>query len=111
MAGGLTGAAYATLYPRPRGAIGPDKFIPLAEECGMIGKIGLFVLRAALAEHRWGAGQGCSSVVYLTIGTGVGGGIVMDGELVRGGFGMGGNTGKRLDQMRADRAGDGARQR
>ena len=33
-----------------RGAIGPDTFIPLAEECGMIGKIGLFVLRAALAE-------------------------------------------------------------
>ena len=33
-----------------KGAIGPDKFIPLAEECGMIGKIGLFALRAALTE-------------------------------------------------------------
>ncbi|HEY0629895.1 MAG TPA: EAL domain-containing protein [Sphingomicrobium sp.] len=33
-----------------RGAISPDKFIPLAEECGMIGKIGEFVLREALAE-------------------------------------------------------------
>jgi len=33
-----------------RGPIGPDKFIPLAEECGMIGKIGQFVLRAALGE-------------------------------------------------------------
>ena len=33
-----------------RGAIGPDTFIPLAEECGMIGKIGLFALHAALAE-------------------------------------------------------------
>ncbi|MDQ3078080.1 MAG: EAL domain-containing protein [Pseudomonadota bacterium] len=33
-----------------RGPIGPDKFIPLAEECGMIGKIGQFVLNAALAE-------------------------------------------------------------
>ena len=30
--------------------IGPDKFIPLAEECGMIGKIGEFVLHTALAE-------------------------------------------------------------
>jgi diguanylate cyclase (GGDEF)-like protein len=33
-----------------RGPIGPDKFIPLAEECGMIGKIGQFVLRTALTE-------------------------------------------------------------
>ena len=33
-----------------RGAISPDKFIGLAEECGMIGKIGEFVLRSAVAE-------------------------------------------------------------
>lgn len=39
---------------------------------------------AALAEHRWGAGRGCSSLVYLTIGTGVGGGIVIDGRAVHG---------------------------
>ena len=37
-----------------RGPISPDKFIPLAEECGMIGKIGEFVLRTAVAEAaRW----------------------------------------------------------
>ena len=39
---------------------------------------------AALAERRWGAGQGCDSIVYLTIGTGVGGGIVIDGRAVHG---------------------------
>lgn len=39
---------------------------------------------AALAEWRWGAGQGCSSVVYLTIGTGVGGGVVIEGRPVHG---------------------------
>lgn len=39
---------------------------------------------AALAEHRWGAGQGCNVVVYITVGTGVGGGIVVNGHTVRG---------------------------
>jgi len=33
-----------------RGAISPDKFIPLAEECGLIAKIGLWVLETALKE-------------------------------------------------------------
>ena len=33
-----------------RGAISPDKFIPLAEECGMIGKIGEWVLKTAIEE-------------------------------------------------------------
>ena len=39
---------------------------------------------AALSEFRWGAGQGCGSVVYLTIGTGVGGGIAIAGRAVHG---------------------------
>ena len=33
-----------------RGAISPDKFIPLAEECGLIGKVGQWVLETALKE-------------------------------------------------------------
>lgn len=39
---------------------------------------------AALAEYRWGAGQGCSSLCYITIGTGVGGGLVINGQPVHG---------------------------
>jgi fructokinase len=39
---------------------------------------------AALAEHRLGAAKGCGSLVYLTIGTGVGGGILIDGRPVHG---------------------------
>jgi glucokinase len=39
---------------------------------------------AALAEHRLGAGRGVSNMVLLTLGTGVGGGIVLDGRLYRG---------------------------
>ncbi|WP_295634713.1 ROK family protein [Novosphingobium sp.] len=39
---------------------------------------------AALAEARWGAGAGSGSLLYLTIGTGVGGGFVSDGRLLHG---------------------------
>ena len=39
---------------------------------------------AAAAEHRWGAGAGTRNMVYLTISTGVGGGVVIDGNLYRG---------------------------
>lgn len=39
---------------------------------------------AALAEYRWGAGQGQRALAYITIGTGIGGGAVVDGRLLRG---------------------------
>jgi glucokinase len=39
---------------------------------------------AALAEHRLGAGRGSRQLVLLTLGTGVGGGAVVDGVLFRG---------------------------
>jgi glucokinase len=39
---------------------------------------------ATLAEWRLGAGRGTSNLVMLTLGTGVGGGIVLDGRLYRG---------------------------
>lgn len=39
---------------------------------------------AALAEAAMGAGRGCDTLVYLTIGTGIGGGLVTAGKAVRG---------------------------
>lgn len=39
---------------------------------------------AALAEGRWGAANGLDSFVYLTIGTGIGGGAVVNGKVVHG---------------------------
>ncbi len=39
---------------------------------------------AALAEWRWGAARGLDSVVYMTIGTGIGGGALLDGRPVHG---------------------------
>jgi glucokinase len=43
---------------------------------------------AAWAEARFGAGRGEDHVVVLTVGTGIGGGIVLDGQLLRGRFGV-----------------------
>jgi glucokinase len=48
---------------------------------------------AALGEATLGAGRGADPVVAFTLGTGVGGGIVIDGELLRGAGGMAANLG------------------
>jgi fructokinase len=42
------------------------------------------VSAAALAEQRWGAGRGCDSLCYLTIGTGIGAGLILGGAPVHG---------------------------
>jgi glucokinase len=39
---------------------------------------------AALAEAGWGAGQNRSRLIYVTVGTGIGGGIILAGQLYRG---------------------------
>jgi len=39
---------------------------------------------AAMAEAGWGAGENKSRLIYVTVGTGIGGGIVFDGKLYRG---------------------------
>ena len=48
---------------------------------------------AALAEHRFGAGRGTRDVVMLTIGTGIGGGLVLEDEVYRGTTGAAGELG------------------
>jgi glucokinase len=48
---------------------------------------------AAWAEYRFGAGAGSSVMVCLTLGTGIGGGLVINGSLFRGTYGMAGEWG------------------
>ena len=48
---------------------------------------------AAWAEARFGAGRGEDHVVVLTVGTGIGGGVVLGGRLLRGRFGVAGEIG------------------
>jgi len=48
---------------------------------------------AAVAEHRLGAGRGSRHMVMLTLGTGVGGGLILDNRLYRGAVGAAGELG------------------
>ena len=48
---------------------------------------------AALGEHRFGAGRGVDNLVYLTVSTGIGGGIIIGGELYSGANGCAGEIG------------------
>ena len=48
---------------------------------------------AALGEYWQGGGQGCSSMVMVTLGTGVGGGVILDGRILHGSMGGGGEIG------------------
>jgi N-acylmannosamine kinase len=48
---------------------------------------------AAWGEYRFGAGQGCRNFMFVTVSTGVGGGLVLDGRLDIGGAGLAGHVG------------------
>lgn len=48
---------------------------------------------AALGEHRFGAGQGVDDLVYVTVSTGIGGGIISGGRLITGARGFAGEIG------------------
>jgi len=48
---------------------------------------------AAWGEFRFGAGSDVDDLMLVTVGTGVGGGLVLEGELYRGAFGVGGEVG------------------
>jgi glucokinase len=48
---------------------------------------------AILAEHRFGAARGARNAVMLTIGTGIGGGLIIEGQVYRGSTGAGAELG------------------
>lgn len=61
---------------------------PIVKEIGTALKkrvaIDTDVNAAALGEHRWGAAQGLSDALYLTVGTGIGGGAIVNDRVVHG---------------------------
>jgi len=87
-----------------RGVVGVDvnyapelAGVPLAERLRPRVDVPVFVDNdvnaLVLAEWMWGAGRGARSLVMLALGTGVGGGIVLDGRLHRGAAGSAGELG------------------
>ena len=54
---------------------------------------------AALAEHLYGAARGADNAVMLTIGTGIGGGLILGGEVYRGATGAGAELGHVVIEM------------
>jgi glucokinase len=65
----------------------------LAERLGVPVFVANDATLAMLVEHRFGAARGVDHAVLLTLGTGIGGGIVVDGALVHGAVGSAGEPG------------------
>lgn len=65
----------------------------MAERLGLPVEVDNDANLAALAEHRAGAARGASDAVVLTVGTGVGGGLILGGRLFRGSLGAGAELG------------------
>ena len=87
--------------------------VPLARLVG--GRLGLPAWiendanAAALAEHRLGAGRGSRHMILVTVGTGIGGGLVLDGRLYRGASGGAGEVGHMQLAPQGRRCGCGRR--
>lgn len=65
----------------------------MAERLGLPVHVDNDANMAALAEYRAGAAQGVTDAVVLTIGTGIGGGLILNGQLYRGAIGSGAELG------------------
>ncbi len=74
---------FITTTPKPHWAH-TDLLGPLRQALNVPIGFDTDVNGAALGEWRWGAGRGLSSVLYLTIGTGIGGGLCLNGQPLHG---------------------------
>jgi glucokinase len=106
---GCIGIAAAGAIDINRGLVGDSPNIPhwhniplrdrLEESLGGL----IYVLNdanaAALAEYRLGAGRGLNNMIYITVSTGIGGGMIIDGELYQGTDGSAAEIGHMIIKM------------
>lgn len=86
--------------------LGPDqgikdwKDVPLAKiinsETGLPAYIGNDANMMTIAEHRFGAAKGFNNIVFVALRTGIGGGIIINGQLYRGVNNAGGEVGQMI---------------
>lgn len=74
---------HITRTPKP-GWSGTDVLGPLQRSAGVPAAFDTDVNGAALAEMRWGSGRGFDDFAYITVGTGVGVGLIVNGAPTRG---------------------------
>ena len=74
---------YVTTTPKP-GWANTDVGQEISRRLGVPVAFDTDVNAAALAEHRWGAGRGLRSLWYVTVGSGIGGGAIVDSTILRG---------------------------
>nr|MBA3708970.1 ROK family protein [Planctomycetota bacterium] len=65
----------------------------LSEAFGVPARLENDANAGAVAEWRWGAGRGTATMVFLTCGTGMGAGLIIDGRLFAGAGGLAGEVG------------------
>ncbi len=70
-----------------------DVVTPLQEQFGVPAALQNDANASALAEWKWGAGRGCRNIVFLTFGTGMGAGLIINGRLYAGTNDMAGEVG------------------
>jgi len=94
-AGGIDTPRGVVVTPSPNMPDWVD--VPLADIVRKRFGVNVFLVNdasaAALGEHRYGAGKGVNNLVLFTLGTGIGGGIIVDGRLYLGAVGGAGELG------------------
>jgi glucokinase len=70
-----------------------DVVSPLSRRFGVPAALQNDANACALAEWKWGAGRGCRNLVFLTFGTGMGAGLILDGRLYSGSNDLAGEVG------------------